>query len=353
MPLTLIAGVLGERPLLRLLDEDTVKFARFTGSLCYLGNGGGVSVFQVGSPEYNAPKYYSAPLNEAAKAAIDAVNAKLDKKKIAELATRATAEFSIEVEELRAMTYAEIKKSPQVIKAKGLVNVRRLKGIEPNQVRLLSGVLQEGQDDDIFQVLRVAQACVEVKAAATTDCDDIYTSDQVSELFRGALTRASGSAHPGSAYVELRALADLPDVDGHVLQNKDLFEGILKLRNSTAGAQFRQWFQENVRTNQAYVAREYAKILQQVQGIQSATARTIRFLAQVGIGAASAVALDAAAGFVAGAAAGAIDSFFVDRMFRGSSPKVFFGEASKIGSGAEREIIFSQSASVVRVAPSS
>ena len=330
MPLSLIAGVLGERALQRLLDEDAVKFARFKGSLCYLGNGGGVSVFQVGSAEHNAPIYFSAPLDEATRAAIDAVNANLDKKKTAELATRATAEFSIEVEELRTMTYSQIKKSPRVIKAKGLVDVRRLKGIQPNQVRLLSGVLQEGQDDDIFQVLRVAQACVEVKAAATTDCNDIYTSDQVSELFRGALTRASGSAHPGNAYVELRELADLPDVGELVLHDKDLIEGILNLRNSTAGVQFREWFQENVRTDPGYVAREYAKMLQQVPGIQSGTARTIRFLAQVGVGAASAVALDAAAGFVAGAAAGAIDSFLVDRMFRGSSPKVFLEKLQKL-----------------------
>ena len=108
-------------------------------------------MFQVGSAVQNVPKYFSAPLDEATRAAIEAVNANLDKKKLAELTTRATAEFSIEVEELRTMTYGQIKKSPEVIKAKGLVDVRRLKGIQPNQVRLLSGVLQEGQNDDIFR----------------------------------------------------------------------------------------------------------------------------------------------------------------------------------------------------------
>ena len=337
MPLSLMAGVLGERALLRLLDEDTVRFARFRGSLGYLGNGGGITVFQVGSAVQNVPKYFSAPLDEATRAAIEAVNANLDKKKLAELTTRATAEFSIEVEELRTMTYGQIKKSPEVIKAKGLVDVRRLKGIQPNQVRLLSGVLQEGQNDDIFQVLRVAQACVEVKAAANTDCDDIYTSDQVSELFRGALTRATGSAHPGNAYVELRELADLPDVGELVLQDTGLLESVLKLRNSTAGAQFRGWFQENVRTDPTNVAREYAKLLQEVPGIQSATGRTIRFLAQVGVGAASAIALDAAVGFAASMAAGAIDSFLVDRMFGGSSPKVFLERLQKLAAAQTKK----------------
>jgi hypothetical protein len=77
--------------------------------------------------------------------------------------------------------------------------------------------------------------------------------------------------------------------------------------------------------------------LQEVPGIQSATGRTIRFLAQVGVGAASAIALDAAVGFAASMAAGAIDSFLVDRMFGGSSPKVFLERLQKLAAAQTKK----------------
>ena len=334
MPLSLIAGVLGERPLIGLLDDEIIKFARFKGSLCYLGNGGGVSVFQVHAADTIEPKYFSAPLDQAATAAINAVNTNINKKRLSELASQATVEFQIEVEALRAATYAEIKATPSIIKAKGLVDVRRLKGIEPNQVRLLSGVLREGQDDDIFQVLRVAQACVEAKAAATTNCDDIYTSDQVSELFQGALTRAARISNPGEVYVELRELADLPDIGDLILKNKGAFGDLIKLRNSNSGVQFRRWFHENARKDPAYAGREYIKMLQQVPGIQTASAKTIRFLAQIGVGVVGAAVLDPGTGLLAGVSASAVDSYLIERVFRGSSPKVFLERLQKLA--AER-----------------
>jgi hypothetical protein len=113
MPLALMAGVLGEKPVIRLLDEEIIKFARFRGAVGYLGNGGGISILQLSSSK-NIPKLFSAPLYEAAGHAIEGVEANLDKKKIRDLAIKATVEFGLETKILKEMAYGEIAKNPQL-----------------------------------------------------------------------------------------------------------------------------------------------------------------------------------------------------------------------------------------------
>ena len=51
MPPALLLSVLGEDPTRELLEEDVIRFARFTGHVGYIGNGGGIRVFHVHSPE--------------------------------------------------------------------------------------------------------------------------------------------------------------------------------------------------------------------------------------------------------------------------------------------------------------
>lgn len=332
MPLALMAGVLGERPVIRLLDEEIIKFARFRGALGYLGNGGGINIFQLSSSK-KIPKLFSSPLYEAAQRAIEGVDAKLDKVKIRDLAIRATVEFGLETNLIKDMAYGELVKNPQFIRAQGNVDLNRLPGIGPNQVRVLSGVLGENQTDDIFQTLRAAQACIEVQAAAITSCDDIYTSDQVAELFRSAMIRATEQSHPGNAYVVLKKLANLPDIGELALQNKSSIDSILDIRNSNSGVQFRKWFHENCRIDSLATAKEYAAIVGQVPTIQSVGVRTLRFFAQVAV-ATAAMALTPMAGLAAGIAANAIDTYLVDRIFRGSSPKVFLDRLQAVTSSS-------------------
>jgi hypothetical protein len=68
--------------------------------------------------------------------------------------------------------------------------------------------------------------------------------------------------------------------------------------------------------------------------VQSALGRTIRYFAQAAAGVA-ALPLDPLVGLGASAAVGAVDSFIVERMFKGSSPKVFMERLEQISSKAE------------------
>jgi hypothetical protein len=198
----------------------------------------------------------------------------------------------------------------------------RLPGINPDQIRLLSGVLEANQQDDIFQTLRTAQACMEVHAATIASCDDVYVSDQVAELYRRPMQETAERAHPGKGFAELTRLANLPDVGELALQNKETLSDIFKLRNSTAGIQFRAWFHEKCRSDPENVTKEYISLVSEVPFIDSFKGRSIRFLAQAAVGVAG-LWLNPAAGLVAGTTASVVDSYVIGSLFNNSSAKVF------------------------------
>lgn len=65
MPLGLLLGVLGEDYVAELLDQDIVGFARFIGSVAYVGNGSGVRVINIAAADKVTPKAFSAPTDTA------------------------------------------------------------------------------------------------------------------------------------------------------------------------------------------------------------------------------------------------------------------------------------------------
>ncbi|MCA6121554.1 hypothetical protein J6500_06485 [Bradyrhizobium sp. WSM 1704] len=330
MPLALLLGVLGEDHVARLLGEDIIAFARFTGSVAYLGNGGGVGVINVADSD-KTPKLFSAPTEITITELFKGLPGLKNERLLKNLALRSTVEFSIESSqgELGRAVYEEIKREPSIVKARGIVNLAKLPGLAPNQVRGLSLLIDDEQDDDIFQVLRVAQSNLEAKAAALTGWNDIYTSEEVAKLFRNSLSRVRPRADSEAKLATLVSIADLPDVGLLAIQNKEIIRDIISLRQSVSGTQFRMWFHENCRTDPKTTSREYQAVLKSIPFVQSATGRTLRYFTQLGV-AAAAMPLDPTIGLGIGAALGALDSFILERTFKGSSPKVFMERLEKI-----------------------
>src|ERR1035437_123510 len=64
MSLTILVGVLGEDAVHALLDCGVLKFLRFRGGLAYIGNGGGLSNFQIGEAS-GRPKAIFSTSDEA------------------------------------------------------------------------------------------------------------------------------------------------------------------------------------------------------------------------------------------------------------------------------------------------
>jgi hypothetical protein len=336
MPLGLLIGVLGEDYAAQLLDEEIVSFARFSGSIAYVGSGKGISIINIADADKVTPKFFSAPTEAAVTEILKGMPALKDPRLVKDLTLRATIEFPLENSsgELAKAVYAEIKRAPSLIKARGIVDLTRLPGLGPDHVRGLSLAIADDQDDDIFQMLRVAQSNLEANAARVAQCDDIYTSEEVAKLFRNSMSRVSQQLEADSGFTPLISIAALPDIGLLAIQKKQIVKDLISLRQSTVGIQFRLWFHQNCRAEPATVAKEYHAILKSVPFVQSALGRTIRYFAQAAAGVA-ALPLDPLVGLGASAAVGAVDSFIVERMFKGSSPKVFMERLEQISSKAE------------------
>jgi hypothetical protein len=105
----------------------------------------------------------------------------------------------------------------------------------------------------------------------------------------------------------------VPDVGEALLVGAVSVRELLRLSESTDGRQFRDWFHENCRSNTIVTAREYTKLLKETPKIQSVPSKVLRFIATTALGSVPYL----------GTAAGAIDSFFIERWLRGASPKYF------------------------------
>jgi uncharacterized membrane protein len=141
MPLALLAGVFGEKEIAELLDLEIVKFARFRGLITYVGNGGGILVGQIHSGDEGKPRWMSAPLEEAARIAIEGLDAKINKVHLRNLAVKSSVEFPVEEKqgEFAKLVYDEIAKEPSILAAEGVIELNRLPGVKPTDVRVLSG----------------------------------------------------------------------------------------------------------------------------------------------------------------------------------------------------------------------
>jgi hypothetical protein len=133
--------------------------------------------------------------------------------------------------------------------------------------------------------------------------------------------------HPVENYAKLIELGDLPDIGELVLRHKPILADVLKLRNSRSGREFRTWFHQNCRSDPRVTTKEYISLLRTVPSIQSSTAKTLRFFTQVGVSAAT-MPFAPVVGLVAGATAGAIDTYLTERIFKGVNPKVFLEKLS-------------------------
>jgi hypothetical protein len=282
------------------------------------------------SPDGKTPKYFSAPTDGAVRAAVDSTIAK-DKSGLSRLAFQGTVEFALETSDhgFANAVYNEVGQNLSFLSHPFYSDLRRLPGVKNTDVRGLSGVWAPGQDDDVFQILRVAQACMESLAAGVTDCDDVYTADQVSQLYKSGLARVARRLDYGSQYTGLREIANLPDIAELALIDKSKLRDILALRNSSSGFAFRKWFHENCTGDPVNTAKEYASLLKEIPKVQSGAVKTIRFLATAAVGVMTLPA-DPLIGLGAGVVASSVDSFLVDRIFKGASPKIFIERLSDI-----------------------
>jgi hypothetical protein len=325
MSLAVLLGVLGQDPVVDLMDNGAITFLRVKGALAYIGNGGGIQAYEILSNRKNRSPF-CAPLDEAINWAIGGLATKIDFNLVVRKAMDATQEVALStiVDTVRHETYMDILSSSHLRALFAIRNedMSHLAGVEPNQVRIYGGPdAKDQRSDEIGSVLQLAHANVELRVAELAGCDDSSTSSPVGHILKAKQERVAPDLSAKKAFLVLREISGIPDVGELVLSKRVALRQLMRLRNSRDGEQFREWFHNNCRDNPVTTGKEYASLLKEVPATQSALGRVMRFLVTQALG-----LVNPAVGGVANAA----DSFFLDRLCRGASPKFFIERLAQL-----------------------
>jgi hypothetical protein len=340
MSLALLAGVLGERTIIDLLESGDLRFVRVKGGIAYIGSGRGLEPFEM-LDENQKPTACFANEDDTISWALNGLNPPLTDPALpkAVLSRTITLDVTQLRNELRRETYSDILNSGHLRNLFAIRNkdLDHLIGIEAGQVRCFGGADEESRDkDEIDTVLHICAANLELRVAQFAKCDDSSTANPVGHLLKAKIDRTFGTEVPFRSLVHLMELEGIPDIASAVLENpiesrSTLLTNLMKVKRSRDGAEFRKWFHESCRGEHRDVARNYVELLKRIPTVNRMPLRILRFLLTSAIGVIPVI------GNVLGVGASAIDSFFVERWFRGASPKFFIENLKQTVSEVKRD----------------
>lgn len=323
---TALIDVLGEGAVLDLLDAGILRFVRINRALAYTGNGAGLKFFEIADPNGRTQPYFG-PIGEAIDWAVSGLNRPISNPAIKVVAARATQEINVDdhLNAIKHETYTDILEDPYLhgLFALRNSNMDRLSGIAPNQVKTYEGVNPNTPNDEIELVLSLARTNLEMLLAAESGCADCSTIMAVGHLIKSKMRRHDVQNSGVEEFAVLREIADIPDL-GEAVLNKELgVRDIINLRDSRHYRGFREWFHQNCRTDPITTAREYSQMVQRLSAVQSFPGRVLRFIVTSALGVVGSPAV--------AASASVIDSFFLEKWFRGASPKFFIKDLQQVG----------------------
>lgn len=333
LTLSVLVGVLGQRAVIHLLESRRIAFIRVKGALAYIGNGGGIQAYSIQSP-VGAPSAFCAPVPDAIQwalrgLAIDSIDPSLPR-----LVEQATLELDANslVDDVRKETYADILSSPLLQQSFSVLNtdLDHLAGIEPNQVRIYGGPQIAWSGDEIDAVLALAATNLELRLAEAVQCLDASTASPMGHMLKAKAGRVFESSESAKSFSELCEIANVPDIGEAVLQNAVSVEQIVRLSDTRNAAEFRTWFHAHCRDNPLETAKQYVELLRDTPRIQTVPAKIIRLIVTTLVG------LIPIIGQIVGPAASALDSFYIERVLRGHSPKYFIDELRQIETHSPR-----------------
>lgn len=325
MSLAILLGVLGQDSVIELMDNGVLGFLRIKGALSYIGNGGGLQAYEILTKEKEHQPFCS-PKEDAIKWAISELNSQIDLDTVTQKVLKVTQELDLSdiKDEIRHETYMDVLKS-QYLRAHFLIrsdNMDRLSGIGPDVVRVFGGhEVKVERSDEVSTILMLAHANVELRGAEYVGCDDSSTLSPVGHLLKAKQERVQLDLPSDDAFVIFREISGIPDIGELVLSKKLKISDLIRLRKSRNGQQFRQWFHENCRQDPVRTGREYSLLLKDVPAIQAEGSRIIRFLVTLAVGLINPIA---------SVLTGLTDSFVLDRILRGVSPKFFIERLDKL-----------------------
>jgi hypothetical protein len=223
---------------------------------------------------------------------------------------------------LREETYKDILESPLSEYFSPGVRLNDLPGIGKNQVRI-TNLYNPQQYDEIDLLLRLALMNFEIYLAYVAGEAELTSSLDVDILLRAKIDRilkkthrAKGVSKGFSAILRINRMVDINDA---IAAGELGFDDVAKIRDSRRGRDFRKWFHESVADCPEEACREYVSAISRPNLTDRLPVKTIRFLLTF----TSSIPV---LGSILGPTVSFLDSFILDKLPKGYSPKFFIDE---------------------------
>lgn len=326
----------GEKRMEELLEEEAVSFLRLYGLIGYAGAGNGLVSFEITPGEGTVQQWWQKALWGDLEAAVylqiqhlaSSVSVK-KRRRFVKLVMAASQLAKIEGENfdknLANESYNDVMGTPalrdeverQIPRGvAGPVSLKRLPGIQDNQLRV---AVRDEPGDAIDLLLRVAELNRDLLLAKNAGNADLTISPGASAVLQYKLRRTRPAL--ADLFASLLDLNRVPDLRRAVESDSVSVEDVWKLRKTARSRRFREWLRKADATSGRELERMYVEALGRKSWVQSLPARILRFVLSTGAGVANPSI---------GLGVGAADSFLVEQLLGGYSPKLMIDDMRRL-----------------------
>jgi len=283
------------------------------------GTGPDGTLVAFGDPDLSRPQ--DSDIEASIEAGLSVIDAKInDKQKLRTLFAQQSIPLELPeiVGSIKYDSYADLKGTTSWRDSYELSNIDllALPGMEEMQVRVL-GPETSIRNDVVDTLLSLALFNIELYLSENFQCASSSTGSPLGDSIDLKIDRLTNQSVRSENMWSLLEINDVPDLGKFDISERRYFEQLLKITTSSHASEFRKWFHERKSLDEKEVFKEYLKIQREVPGVQRLPTKVLRFVICTALGVVSPVL---------GTGASALDTFVVEKLFKGRSPKFFIDD---------------------------
>lgn len=313
--------IIGEKGFIELLEREKLKFVRTRWGFGFISGKGPAEIGIFGDPDKMRPM--DSPIDQSVSAGLNVIEGNLkDKKKLHECIVQNSYSIewsaildAIKQESIRDLKYTKTWNSRYESNNPNYILLPKSQKVN---VRVI-GPKFDPQRNISDTLLALTQYNSDLFLANKFSCQDIspfYPMGDLLEIKNNRIINEIGHTENLWTLFEVNGV---PDLSQFVLTQESNMSDLLKVATNKNATDFREWFHRNQELNEKEILREYLSVLKQVPTIQRFPLKSLRFI------------ITTVTGFVPvlGQIAGVFDSFIIERIFKGRSPKFFIDDLTK------------------------
>jgi hypothetical protein len=313
-----LALILGEQALITLLEQEKITFVRLRGAFGYVrGTGPDGALVTFEDPNRRRPQ--DSDIESSVDAGLRVISTRLQEApKLRDLLIRNSIpmELSQVVDSIKHDAYNDLRgtslwKADFEMANKDLLALP----VEQMQVRVIGPGAKPGIDP-VDALLSLARYNIELHLSRVLSCNTTSSGSPLGDLLEIKARRITRTDVASANLWSLLEVNGIPDLGKLDFVGTPFFQDFLRVCSSRQADRFRTWFHENKDLHEREILREYIGLLRTLPWIQRLPSKILRFAVTTGFGFVP----------VLGQAVSFLDTFVIERMLKGHSPRFFMDE---------------------------